>query len=59
MDEVFWQVDTNEGLGGWLTLKVFELCGKLGIDFTDLGLLPRWPTLKELSEVSKIIGGAA
>jgi len=59
IDGVFWQVDTHDDLWGWLTLQVFELCGKLGIDFTDLGLLPRWPTLKELSEVSKIIGGAA
>jgi hypothetical protein len=48
VERVFWQVDQNDDLWGWLLPQVRELCADLGVCFTDLGFLPRWPNRPDL-----------
>lgn len=43
VDRVVWQVDPHDDLWGWLMPEVRDLCARLGVGFTDLGFLPRWP----------------
>lgn len=43
IDRVAWQVEPHDDLWGWLAPQVRALCMELGIGFTDLGFVPRWP----------------
>lgn len=49
IDRVVWQVDPYDDLWGWMMPQVRDLCVGLGIGFTDLGFLPRWPTEAEVA----------
>lgn len=57
IDRAVWQVDPHDDLWGWLAPGVRTLCRDLGIAFTDLGFLPRWPAPQDLAGRS-LAGGA-
>lgn len=48
IDRVVWQVDAHDDLWGWLMPQVRALCADLGVGFTDLGFLPRWPEPRDI-----------
>lgn len=48
---LFWQVDPHDDLHGWRMPDLRATCGRLGIDFVDLGFLPAWPGPADLARL--------
>lgn len=53
VDQVVWQVDPQDDLWGWLRPDVARLAATLGLQFLDLGFLPRWPSDSDLVDVTR------